>query len=162
MKKAPVFLTLSAVLLMGAGCASSAPAPVASTTPSSTTPTTPPANTDTGIPDAPPDPSGAVLPDTFPKDIPIFPAAYITSWDSNDSRAYVQFFSAAHTQAEVLSWYETKLIAAGFTKTYSDDDAERPSAVFTNAEAKLDISTGPDGTGSYKASVTIYRYPIAK
>jgi len=126
MKKLSLLVPAFAIVLLGAGCASSAPASTSST-PSSEK-----------VAD-----KGVALPADFPKEIPVYKNATIDGATS-DSLDLI----SSDSMETVYAWYSSELTTAGWKNT-AENKAKSISAVWEKGNQSMPISIYTSGGSTY-------------
>ncbi len=126
MKKLSLLVPAFAIVLLGAGCASSAPTSTSSTSGSAK------------VAD-----KGVALPADFPKEIPVYKSATIdgATADSLD-------LISSDSMETVYAWYSSELTAAGWKNT-AENKAKSISAVWEKGNQSMPISIYTSGGSTY-------------
>lgn len=106
--------------------------------------------------------SGGSLPDSFPKDFPVYPGTTLTgsfsasgTGDDKDSKGTSIVWETGDDAAKVGAFYKTELPKAGYTilSDYSQDDAT--TLTFENDSVSGFIGVGTGNEGKTTISVTV-------
>lgn len=152
-----VALVGALLLVLGSGCGDSEPEPATPSTPDSKAAPAPPAGGPLGgaAPSEPRDTGvkmgeAGTLPEDFPDDLPIYPAARPTRWTSGEGAGALVVFESDGDPAAVYEFFTAELPGAGWELESHTASAVHWTVVAAKSgrTARISIVSSPEGAGA--------------
>ncbi|MCE9585819.1 hypothetical protein K8R04_00685 [Candidatus Uhrbacteria bacterium] len=148
MKLITSVVSLGAIMLMGAGCASSPTAKA----PQQTAPTQRIADRDFVATEVP-------IPENFPKDFPRYPGSKVFSLLSDESQAILSLTSEDDA-VTIMAWNRQQFLANGYVAGEKGAQGNAATETFTKDGIKFYVNTIDQGTSKPKTLFSLRREPI--